>query len=122
MKECYPVQVSEYSIQSKISNQPAFAWWVPHVLKKRQQIVAKVKSKYWTRTHKFGIRIPKSVKEAKELDQQNGNTLWWDAILKEMANVRIAFKLFDGQEKDIPPGYQQVKCHIVFDIKDGGEL
>ena len=119
MKECYPVQVSEYSVQAKISNEPAFAWWVSHTLKKRQQIVAKVKSKYWTRTHKFGIRIPKSVKEAKELDQQNGNTLWWDAILKEMANVRIAFELFEGEEKDIPPGYQQVKCHIVFDIKMG---
>jgi hypothetical protein len=40
-------------------NQPAFTWWVPHVLKKKECIIAKVKSKYWPRTHKFGIHIPK---------------------------------------------------------------
>ena len=119
MKESYPVQVSEYAIQSKISKEPAYAWWISHVLKKREQIIAKVKSKYWTRTHKFGIRIPKSIKEAIELDRQNGNTLWWDAILKEMANIRIAFELFGGEVKDLPPCYQEVKFHIIFDIKMG---
>jgi hypothetical protein len=89
------------------------------VLKKRQQIIAKVKSKYWTRTHKFGIRIPKSIKEARELDRQNGNTLWWDAILQEMANVRVAFELFDGEADDLPLCYQEVKYHFIFDIKMG---
>jgi hypothetical protein len=119
MKECYPIQVSEYAVQTKISNEPAYAWWVSHVLKKRQQIIAKVKSKYWTRTHKFGIRIPKSIKEARELDRQNGNTLWWDAILQEIAYVKVAFELFDGEADDLPPCYQEVKCHLIFDIKMG---
>ena len=36
-----------------------------------------------------------------------------------MANVRLAFKIFDGETSDIPPGYQQVKCHMIFDIKMG---
>ena len=45
--------------------EPAFAWWVPHTLKKRNRIIVKVKSTYWMRTHKFGIRIPKTVEEAK---------------------------------------------------------
>ena len=99
IKKCYPVQVSEYSVQSKISNKPVYAWWVPHVLKKYQQIIAKVKSKYWTRTHKFGIKIPKSVKEAKILDEQNGNTLWREAILKKKGKVQIAFKLFKVKRK-----------------------
>ena len=78
--------MSEYAVQYKISNEPAYAWWISHVLKKRQQIIAKVKSKYWTWTHKFGIRIPKPAKEVKYLDRINGDTLWWDVILKEMAN------------------------------------
>ena len=52
--------------------------------------------------HKFGIRIPKTVKEAKRLDEQNGNTLWWDAICKEMKNVRVAFEVFEGKEDEIP--------------------
>ena len=35
MKESYPLQVSEYCIHSRISAEPAFDWWVPYVLKKR---------------------------------------------------------------------------------------
>jgi hypothetical protein len=42
-KEAFPVQVAEYSVQSRIQEEPAFACWVPHVLKKRAQIIAKVK-------------------------------------------------------------------------------
>ena len=53
------------------------------------------------------------------LDEKNDNTLWWDAICKEMKNVRIAFEVFEGEEKDILPGFQEVKCHMIFDIKMG---
>ena len=119
MKEAYPVQSAEYAIQARIAEEPAFAWWAPHTLKKRNRIIAKVKSKYWLRTHKFGIRIPKSVKEAREIDAENGNTYWWDAILKEMKNVRPAFEVWEKTKDDIPPGYQQIKCHLIFDIKMG---
>ena len=61
MKENYLVQLAEYSQQHKLSDKPAFAWWVPYVLKKLERIIAKVKSKYWLRTHKFSIRVPKTV-------------------------------------------------------------
>jgi len=119
MKECYPIQLMEYAVQSRISKEPAFAWWIHHVIKKRNQIIAKIKSKYWTRTHKFGIKIPKTIEMARLYDTENGNTLWWDAILKEMSNVRLAFELFDGEQHEIPPGFQEVKCHMIFDIKMG---
>jgi hypothetical protein len=67
------------------------------MLKKRLQIVAKVKSKYWQRTHKYGVRIPNTIKEALRIDAENGNTLWWDAILLEMSNVRVAFEEYEGE-------------------------
>ena len=113
------MQLMEYAVQSRISKEPAFAWWIHHVIKKRNQIIAKIKSKYWTRTHKFGIKIPKTIEMARLYDTENGNTLWWDAILKEMSNVRLAFELFDGEQHEIPPGFQEVKCHMIFDIKMG---
>ena len=99
--------------------EPAFAWWVLFVLKKRNRILAKVKSKYWLRTHKFGIRILKSVEEARKIDEQNGDTLWWDAICMEMKNVRPAFEVFEGSEDDIPKDYQFMRCHMIFDVKFG---
>jgi hypothetical protein len=42
MKHSYPVQVAEYAFANKIDDEPAFAWWVPHVIKKRDQVLAKL--------------------------------------------------------------------------------
>jgi hypothetical protein len=88
-------------------------------MKKRSHIISKVKSKYWIRSHQFGIEIPKTVKHAIELDQKNSNTLWWDAIRKEMSNVWIAFEKFNGEKKDLPVGFQQIQCHMIFNVKLG---
>ena len=65
VKELHPVQLEEYAAPNRISFEPAFAWWDPYVLKKRNRILANIKSKYWIRSHKYGIEIPKSVKRAK---------------------------------------------------------
>ncbi|KAI2493253.1 Reverse transcriptase (RNA-dependent DNA polymerase) [Fragilaria crotonensis] len=119
VKESFPVQLAEYAVQTRIAEEPAFAWWVPYTLRKRNRIIAKVKSKYWIRTHKFGIKIPKNVAEARAFDAENGNTSWWDAILKEMKNVRPAFEVWEKSANEIPPGYQQIKCHLIFDVKMG---
>ena len=79
------------------------------MISKRAAIISKVKSKYWSRTHKYGIRIPKSVKEARAIDRENGNTLWWDAICEEMKNVRVAFEEFPGT--GVPVGHKKIDCH-----------
>ena len=73
---------------------PAFHWWVKHVIEKRDRIIAKVRkcqTRYLKKSHKFGIDLPKTVKEALTLDAKNSNTLWADAISKELENVKVAF-------------------------------
>jgi Reverse transcriptase (RNA-dependent DNA polymerase) len=120
LKESYPIQVAEYAVANRIAEEPAFAWWVPYVLRKRNRIISKVKAaktKYWIRTHKFGFKIPKTVEEARQIDAENGNTLWWDAIAQEMKNVRPAFEVWEKSESQIPVGYQRINCHMIFDIK-----
>ena len=120
LKESHPVQLAEYAVANKISQRPAFVWWVDKVLRKRKQIIAKVKNRYWLKTHKFGFRLPKTVQEALEIDKENGDNLWWEAIQKEMANVRPAFEKWNGTEKELATkGYQKINCHMVFDIKMG---
>jgi hypothetical protein len=102
-----------------IDHEPAFNYWVPHVLKKRDRIISLVKkrqTRYLKRTHKFGIEVPKSIDDALELDKKNGNTLWADAIAKEMKNVRVAFKILPNGER-APNGYQRIHCHTIFDVK-----
>ena len=118
VKDSYPIELAEYATNHDIHEEPAFAWWVPYVIKKRKRIIAKIKSKYWQRTHKYGIRIPKSVAEAKAIDAENGNSLWMDAIQLEMKNVRVAFQELESNPNDLI-GYQQITGHLVFDVKLG---
>ena len=58
-----------------MSQRQVFIWWANHVLQKCNWIIAKVRSHFWKRTHKFGVLIPKSVKEALLLDDKTGTDL-----------------------------------------------
>ena len=77
-------------MNNKIDDEPAFAWWVPYTIRKTKQIISKLKSKYWERTHKYGMRVPKRVDEAYEIDKENGDTLWADAMEEEMPKIKNA--------------------------------
>jgi Reverse transcriptase (RNA-dependent DNA polymerase) len=116
LKESYPVQVAEYAVNNKIVAEPAFSLWVPHVLKKRERIIKKVKSRHLRRTHKFGIEIPAMVEQAFEIDRQTRTTLWRDAIEKEFTNVKPAFEIRDDLTVG-PPGFKEIQCHLIFDEK-----
>ena len=74
MKESYPVEVAEYAEAVGISDEPAFSWWTAHVLKKRQRIIAAVNKRYHKLTHKFGIKVPKTVEEARLWTRKMGMT------------------------------------------------
>jgi hypothetical protein len=119
LKESHPLETAEYAVTQGIDHEPTFNWWVPHVLKKRDRMISlvrKLTTRYLKRTHKFGIEVPKTVKEALALDCKNGNTLWVDAIAKEMKEVCIAFNILpDGHPA--PIGYQKIPCHIILDMK-----
>ena len=41
VKDAYPVQLSEYAVQNRISEQPDFVLWIKYVMKKRDHIVSK---------------------------------------------------------------------------------
>jgi hypothetical protein len=105
LKESNPVEVADYATTKNLHDDPDFAWWVPHVTKKRSRIVTAVTKRYHKRTHKFGIQVPKTWDEAVKLDEENCNTLWQDAIIKEMNNVHIEFKVLNGEDS-IPRTYQ----------------
>jgi len=116
LKESYPIQVAEYAVANKIADEPAFRWWIKHVLKKRDRMISKVKTHYWKKMVKYGIKLPHSVKEALQFDRDSGTTFWRDTITKEMRNVMPAFKILEGDEL-VPVGYKHIDCHMIFDIK-----
>jgi hypothetical protein len=99
----------------KFADEPAFVWWIRHVLHKRNRIINRVKTRYWARSHKFGIELPKSVKEALMIDERTGTDFWRRAIEKEMKNVAIAFEFTD--DDTIPSFFKRIDCHMIFDVK-----
>ena len=70
-----------------------------------------------TKNIKYGIDIPRTVEEAHKMDEKNGNTLWGDAINKELSNVMVAFQLVEDRDT-IPVGSKLIPYHIIFDVKN----
>ena len=123
LKESNLVELVEYAKAHHIDNEPAFYWWVRDVLRKRQRITGKLKSKYWHTTHKFGIRLPKDAREALQIDEDTGTDFWKQAIEKELRQVKVAWEARD--DLDIEQvrsgkqliGYTEIGCHMVFNVK-----
>ena len=119
LKESQPVECAEYAVSQGLMNERAFNCWVGFVIKKRVRIISifkKRNTRYLKRNEKFGIAIPKNIKEALQLDRENGNTLWADSISTEMKNFKVAFKILDNGEM-ATRDHQFVKCHMIFDIR-----
>ena len=116
LKESNPVETAEYAKAALIHNEPAFAWWVPTILKRRDRIIKQVHHRLNKKNLKFGVEVPNTVQEAYALDKANGNTLWHDAINKELKNVLVAFRLLEEGEQ-LPVGSKQIPYHIIFDVK-----
>ena len=74
LKESNPVEVAEFAKSRDIDNEPAFCWWTPYTLRKRDMIIAAVNSRVKKSSHKYGIEIPSSVAHAHRIDTANGNT------------------------------------------------
>lgn len=116
LKESNPVDVAEFAQARGINDEPAFSWWVPYTLKKRDRIVAAVNSRVKKTTHKYGIEVPTSVEHAKKIDAYNGDSKWAEAIEKEMTNVAVAFEILESGDP-IPVGWTKSSGHMVFDVK-----
>ena len=68
--------MAEYTVENRVATEPAFAWWIKHVLRKQYRIISRTASKYWQKTHKYGVIVTKTVKEAIQIDKANGDTRW----------------------------------------------
>ena len=56
------------------------------------------------------------MKEAYEIDKENGNKYWAKAIEEKMENIRVAFDtLEDGT--NVEPGRTFLNCYMIFETK-----
>jgi hypothetical protein len=116
LKEANPVETAEYAASHSLSSLPAFSWWVPYTLKKRDRIISAVKARFIKKDFKYGIRVPSTIAEALRFDKENGDHVWEQSCEKEMKNVRVAFRILPNDE-NLPVDYQQIPCRLLFDVK-----
>ncbi len=87
--------MADYAKVNQIEMEPAFDWWVPTVLWQRNCIIKRAANHHHCIGYKFGIPLPSSVADAERSDMLHGNTLWMDALQKEMeaAKLLLRFKM-----------------------------
>ncbi len=86
------------------------------MLQKQDVIVAAGNSRVQKMIHKYGIKVPTSVRNAIDIDHENGNTLWQDALAKEMGNICVAFEVL-GLGVRVPPGWHKASGHLIYKAK-----
>jgi hypothetical protein len=90
-------------------------WWVPYVLAKCKQIVTAVNTQYHKWMYKYRSKFQRTIWLCAN-QPWNGNMLWQEAICLEMAKDQIAFQTLNENESN-PPTYQQICCHMVYNVK-----
>ena len=68
--------MTEFTFAQGADYETSFNWWVKHVLKKRDRLIASIRkqqSRYLKWSDKLGIELPKTLEQAYALDAENGN-------------------------------------------------
>ena len=92
LKESNFIKVAVYVLSGGIDNEPTFMWWGTHTMKRKDRIIAAVNNMIRKKTHKYGIRLSNSVKDASNLDKVDGNEYWTEVLAKERQEANWPLK------------------------------
>ena len=120
LKKDIPCMVATYINVNKLGR-PYHRDWAARVIKKKFEVIAKMRRAAGCSDNvMYGIKVPKSVKQALEFDKQNGDTFWEDSIKKEMKALfdMDTFKCVSGdtlfKKED---GWQFAPLRMIMEIK-----
>ncbi len=82
---------------------------------------AKLRSYNNAPRYKYGFEVPRDYAHAMRIDQRNGNNAWQMAVDTEMRQLD-EYDTFHNHGRIRPPGYKQIRVHLVFDVKHDGRL
>jgi Reverse transcriptase (RNA-dependent DNA polymerase) len=115
-----PFSVIQYAVAKGLLKHPDFKWIKEYA--EDAERLTEMKHAFAAKQHgpkfKFGVQVPVSPKHALALDIANGNTLWQDAIEKELKQINeyeTFRQLLKGET--LASDYQRIPYHFVFDVK-----
>ena len=83
----------------------------------RMSRIFAAQTKWYNTKYNYIFKVPRNVKNAINFDRENGNTLWQDSAVKEMAHIKDfqTFRPFKRGIKD-PSDHTFVPLHMCFDV------
>ena len=120
-----PVSCAMYAKENGLLNKKGWTRFKRIAMreKKLQRMInqARLKSIKYAPIYQFGVQVPRTVKEALELDAKNGNHFWRDAIRAELLQLAEYQTFRDmGKNFKIPMNFQRIRVHFVFAVKHDG--
>jgi len=88
------------------------------VLNRRKEMIGAANMKYIKQTHCFGLEIPKTVKWALEIDAKMVIDYGRMLLQKKWKPLESILILDNGN--NVPPGFQRMECHMIFNVKFDG--
>ena len=122
LKDDDPITVAKYAKDNDLLDQPGWKRFkkTSYTIKLLHRLIASSRRKQRSNSvrYKFGVRIPRNYQEAVELDRQNNDTLWQDAVKKELEAIDANRTYHSiGYKAPVPGGYTKIPVHFVFDCK-----
>ena len=78
----------------------------------------------WRENCKFGIEVPNQIKQAYKIDEETHTDFWIKSIAKEKLKVKIAYVENEATLEQVRSGeapwfvgFQEITCHLIFDVK-----
>lgn len=126
IKKDDPATLAKYAYDNDLTDKTVWKWAKRYSknIKKLKRMVRNLRaSKRSSRgiKYQFGVRVPRNIAEAYKLDQENGNSLWTEAIDREVKLLRDDFECFRvGEESEITEEYQKIPLLWTFAVKFDG--
>jgi hypothetical protein len=121
-----PVTLAGYARDHNLLNMSSWNWAKKYV-KNGKKFTRLMRQMNATKRRKavkylFGYRVPRSIREAYEIDKNNGNKLWTEAIEKETKMLYEEYKCFHllAPDEKIPQGYKMIPLIWTFTVKFDG--
>ena len=119
-----PIALASYAKEKDLVYSPGWRWARKLVKNERtfsRMLKLLTGQKRHAPKYKFGIQVPRSRKEALELDKTNGNHFWREAMDAEIQQLLFyeTFQILPRGQRDFArkSEYTYIPMHMVFDVK-----
>ena len=129
-----PVTCAEYAKKHDLLHLEGWKR-LKHIAKNQKQLTrainqSKIRQVRRSAVYQFGFLITKDYKQALQLDEQNGNSKWYDAIKLEMDQINECEVIqdqykaqYDPKSRKVsnpPNGYQKIRVNLIFAVEHDG--